>query len=99
MPSTVTIDWYLALSIILFTLGALGVLLSRNAIIIFMSVELMLNSANLLFVAFSRYLSDLLACGLNVFHLFLICAFLVWLLYRVSTESDHYPFAHFFPPD
>ncbi len=37
----------------------MGVLLRRNAIIIFMSVELMLNSANLLFVAFSRYLSDL----------------------------------------
>jgi NADH-quinone oxidoreductase subunit K len=59
MPSTVTIEWYLALCVILFTLGAMGVLLRRNAIIIFMSVELMLNSANLLFVAFSRYLSDL----------------------------------------
>ena len=59
MPSTVTMEWYLALCVILFTLGAMGVLLRRNAIIIFMSVELMLNSANLLFVAFSRYLSDL----------------------------------------
>jgi NADH-quinone oxidoreductase subunit K len=59
MLSTVAIEWYLALSVILFTLGAMGVLLRRNAIIIFMSVELMLNSANLLFVAFSRYLGDL----------------------------------------
>ena len=59
MPSTVTIEWYIALSALLFTLGALGVLLRRNAIIIFMSVELMLNSANLLFVAFARYLGDL----------------------------------------
>lgn len=56
---SVTIDWYVALSTILFTIGALGVLLRRNAIIIFMSVEMMLNSANLLFVAFSRHLGDL----------------------------------------
>lgn len=54
MPSTVTIDWYIALSAVLFSIGALGVLLRRNAIILFMSVELMLNSANLLFVAFAR---------------------------------------------
>ncbi len=59
MPSTVTIDWYIALSAILFTIGALGVLLRRNAILLFMSVELMLNSANLLFVAFARHLGDL----------------------------------------
>ena len=55
----VSIEWYVALSTILFTIGALGVLLRRNAIIIFMSVEMMLNSANLLFVAFSRHLGDL----------------------------------------
>ena len=59
MPSAVTIDWYIALSGILFVLGALGVLLRRNAIILFMSVELMLNSANLLFVAFARHLGQL----------------------------------------
>ena len=59
MPSAVTIDWYIVLSGILFILGALGVLLRRNAIILFMSVELMLNSANLLFVAFARHLGDL----------------------------------------
>ena len=59
MPSTVTISWYVALCAIMFSLGALGVLLRRNAIIVFMSVELMLNSANLLFVAFARYLGDI----------------------------------------
>lgn len=59
MPSTVTIDWYIALSATLFAIGALGVLLRRNAILLFMSVELMLNSANLLFVAFARQLGDL----------------------------------------
>jgi NADH-quinone oxidoreductase subunit K len=48
------IQYYLGLSVVLFTLGALGVLIRRNAIIIFMSVELMLNAANLAFVAFAR---------------------------------------------
>lgn len=50
----VPIELYLGLSAILFTIGTLGVLIRRNAIIIFMSIELMLNSANLLFVAFAR---------------------------------------------
>ena len=48
------IQYYLGLSAVLFTLGALGVLVRRNAIIIFMAVELMLNSANLAFVAYAR---------------------------------------------
>ncbi|HFQ94094.1 MAG TPA: NADH-quinone oxidoreductase subunit NuoK [Anaerolineae bacterium] len=55
----VTIEWYVALSVILFLIGSMGVLLRRNAIILFMSIEMMLNSANLLFVAFARYLGDL----------------------------------------
>jgi NADH-quinone oxidoreductase subunit K len=46
--------YYIVLSAILFTIGALGVLIRRNALIIFMSVELMLNSANLAFVAFAN---------------------------------------------
>jgi NADH-quinone oxidoreductase subunit K len=46
--------YYVGLSAILFTIGALGVIIRRNAIIIFMSVELMLNSANLAFVTFAR---------------------------------------------
>jgi len=49
------VNYYLGLAIILFIIGALGVLIRRNAIIIFMSVELMLNAANLAFVAFTRY--------------------------------------------
>ena len=57
--SEVTIEWYIALSVVLFTIGSMGVLLRRNAIIIFMSVEMMLNSANLAFVAFARNLGDL----------------------------------------
>jgi NADH-quinone oxidoreductase subunit K len=51
----VPITYYIGLSAILFTLGALGILIRRNAIIIFMSVELMLNAANLAFTAFARY--------------------------------------------
>lgn len=58
MPE-LTIEWYVALSAILFSIGALGVLLRRNAIIVFMSVEMMLNAANLAFVAFARHLGDL----------------------------------------
>ena len=54
----IPIEWYLLLSTVLFTIGVLGVLFRRNAIIIFMSIELMLNAVNLLLVAFSSYLSD-----------------------------------------
>jgi NADH-quinone oxidoreductase subunit K len=48
------IPYYIGLSAILFAIGALGVLIRRNAIIIFMSIELMLNAGNLAFVAFAR---------------------------------------------
>ena len=49
----VPVNYYIILSAVLFTIGALGVLIRRNALIIFMSVELMLNSANLAIGAFS----------------------------------------------
>ena len=49
-----TPTYYIVLAAILFTIGAMGVLIRRNAIMIFMSVELMLNSANLALVAFAR---------------------------------------------
>lgn len=45
---------YVILASILFTLGAVGVLVRRNAIVVFMSIELMLNASNLAFVAFAR---------------------------------------------
>jgi len=50
---------YLYLSAMLFTIGAVGVVLRRNAIVVFMCVELMLNAANLSFVTFSRINGDL----------------------------------------
>lgn len=53
------VSYYIALSAILFTIGALGVLVRRNALIIFMSVELMLNAANLAFVAFANTFQQL----------------------------------------
>jgi NADH-quinone oxidoreductase subunit K len=54
----VPINYYIILSAILFTIGALGVLIRRNALIIFMSVELMLNAANLAMVAFSSVIQS-----------------------------------------
>ena len=52
--NTVPVTWYLVLAAILFTIGAVGVLVRRNIIVIFMSIELMLNAVNLVFVAFAR---------------------------------------------
>ena len=52
---TLTLNHYLLVSGLLFTIGFAGVLLRRNIIIIFMSLELMLNAANLSLVAFSRF--------------------------------------------
>ncbi|HCC78655.1 MAG: NADH-quinone oxidoreductase subunit K [Chloroflexi bacterium GWB2_49_20] len=54
MEGTIPLSYYIAVSAILFTMGALGVLIRRNALIVFMSIELMLNAANLAFVAFAR---------------------------------------------
>jgi NADH-quinone oxidoreductase subunit K len=54
----IPIQWYIYLSVTLFCIGVLGVLFRRNAIIIFMCIEMMLNAVNLLMVAFSRYLGD-----------------------------------------
>ena len=50
----IPLSWMLALSAAVFVLGVVGVLVRRNALVIFMSIELMLNAANLAFVAFAR---------------------------------------------
>ena len=55
----ITLTHYLVLSAILFTMGVIGVLIRRNAIIIFMCIELMLNAVNLSFVAFAHYLNSM----------------------------------------
>ncbi len=54
----VPLNHYILLSAIIFSIGVIGVLTRRNAIIIFMSVELMLNAVNLLLTAFSAYSGD-----------------------------------------
>jgi NADH-quinone oxidoreductase subunit K len=56
MTGAAPIGYYIALSAVLFSIGALGVLTRRNAIVMFMCIELMLNAANLAFVAFARQL-------------------------------------------
>jgi len=53
------IEYYLILSAIIFLIGTIGVLTRRNAIIIFMCIELMLNSVNLTLIAFSQYFGDM----------------------------------------
>src|SRR5690242_21914260 len=90
----VPLNYYIWLSTALFTIGVLGVLYRRNAIIIFMCIELMLNAVNLLMVAFSSYLND--AAG-QVFVFFIMAvaaaevavglAILV-LMYRNTKTTD-----------
>ncbi|MFN5705440.1 MAG: NADH-quinone oxidoreductase subunit NuoK [bacterium] len=55
---TVPLTHYILLSSLLFVIGVLGVLIRRNAIVIFMSIELMLNAVNLLLAAFSAFRGD-----------------------------------------
>jgi NADH-quinone oxidoreductase subunit K len=55
----VPLSWYIGLSALIFVIGLIGFLIRRNLIIMFMSIELMLNSVNISLVAFSHYLQDL----------------------------------------
>jgi NADH-quinone oxidoreductase subunit K len=54
----IPMSWYLIVSAILFTIGVTGVLVRRNPLTIFMSIELMLNAVNLSFITFSKYLDS-----------------------------------------
>ena len=56
---SIPLSYYLALSAVLFTIGVAGVLTRRNVIVVFMCIELMLNSVNLTLVAFSSFLGDI----------------------------------------
>jgi NADH-quinone oxidoreductase subunit K len=64
---TIPLSFYLGLSAILFAIGVAGVLTRRNAIVIFMCIELMLNSVNLTLVAFSAFLGDITGQALVFF--------------------------------
>lgn len=68
-----SVNYYIGLSTILFIIGAAGVLIRRNALIIFMSVELMLNAGNLAFVAFASA-NDLLSGQIFVFFIMTVSA-------------------------
>ncbi len=59
MSASVSVEWYLYLSVLLFSIGAAGVLIRRNAIVVFMCIELMLNAANLALITFARHHGDL----------------------------------------
>ena len=56
---SVGVHWYLWLGVLLFSIGALGLLVRRNVLVMFMCVELMLNAVNLTFVAFAKRLDDI----------------------------------------
>jgi NADH-quinone oxidoreductase subunit K len=58
MTEPIPVSWYLLLSAVLFTIGAGGVLIRRNAIVVLMCIEMMMNAVNLSFVAFSRHLDS-----------------------------------------
>ncbi|HEX5722849.1 MAG TPA: NADH-quinone oxidoreductase subunit NuoK [Acidimicrobiia bacterium] len=59
MSLVVTPGWYMTLAALLFAIGALGILIRRNALVMFMCIELMLNAVNLTFVAAGRALGNL----------------------------------------
>jgi NADH-quinone oxidoreductase subunit K len=67
------LEFYLILSAVLFTIGAVGVVVRRDPLVMFMSIELMLNGACLTFVAFARYLG-LLAGQVYVFFILVVAA-------------------------
>ncbi len=91
---TIPISWYVVLCSALFCIGIAGVLIKRNALIVFMGIEMMLNSANLLLAAFSAYRND--ASGqVFVFFIMVVAAAevavglaLLVMIYRNSHNID-----------
>jgi len=69
----ITLTHYLVLALLLFCIGVFGVVTRRNALIIFMSIELMLNAVNLVFLAFSRFMG-LLDGHVTVFFVLTVAA-------------------------
>ncbi|HLI14496.1 MAG TPA: NADH-quinone oxidoreductase subunit NuoK [Acidimicrobiales bacterium] len=70
---SVAASWYLVLAAALFTIGAVGLLVRRNVLVMFMCIELMLNAANLTFVTFARELNDV-AGQVAVFFVLVVAA-------------------------
>lgn len=94
LVNTIPVEHYLWLAAVLFSIGVLGVLYRRNAIIIFMCIELMLNAVNLVLVAFSTYYQD--AAGqVFVFFIMAVAAAevavglaILTLMYRNTKTTD-----------
>ena len=94
LVNTIPVEQYLWLAAVLFSIGVLGVLFRRNAIIIFMCIELMLNAVNLVLVAFSTYYQD--AAGqVFVFFIMAVAAAevavglaILTLMYRNTKTTD-----------
>ena len=96
MPTTelIPITHYIWLSAVLFSIGVLGVLIRRNAIVVLMCIELMLNAVNLLLAAFSTYLND--AAGqVFVFFIMVVAAAeaavglgILVMIYRNTKSTD-----------
>ncbi|MEY4936417.1 MAG: NADH-quinone oxidoreductase subunit NuoK [Bacteroidota bacterium] len=93
----VPLQHYIWLSCILFSIGVMGVLYRRNAIIIFMCVELMLNAVNLMLVAFSRYHSATTGSSAQVFVFFIMAVAaaevavglaILMMVYRNTKSTD-----------
>ena len=90
----IPIEYYIGLSAILFVIGIIGVMIKRNAIVVFLCVELMLNSVNLLLTSFSAYRNDS-AGQIFVFFIMVVAAAevaiglaIVVLIYRTTHSID-----------
>lgn len=70
---SISASWYLTLAAVLFSIGAVGLLIRRNVLVMLMCVELMLNAANLTFVTYSRVLNDV-AGQVAVFFVLVVAA-------------------------
>jgi NADH-quinone oxidoreductase subunit K len=90
------ISHYIYLSTVLFSIGMFGVLFRRNAIVLLMCIELMLNAVNLLMVAFSEYMGDAQANGqMFVFFIMVVAAAeaavglaIIVMVYRNTRKTD-----------
>jgi NADH-quinone oxidoreductase subunit K len=88
------ISYFLVVSVLLFTIGTVGVLIRKNALLIFMSVELQLNAVNLALVAFSRQLGNLTGQVLAFFSMVVAAAevvvglAIIVSLYRKRRSTD-----------
>ena len=65
LNSTIPLEWYLVVGALMFAIGAWGALIRRNAVVVFMCVELMINAVNLTLVAFADYLPNAGGAGVG----------------------------------